>query len=480
MVRWGVLFGENAPEANDNALHNIVSSLGITLLVVSIIIINIQRSYPFTWALLPTLGTAFIISAGPQAWYNSRVLANRTLVWFGLISFPLYLWHWPLLTFARIVNEGDPPNKSIKIAAVLASIVLAWLTYRFIEKPIRLGRRVQAKTITSLVLMAIVGYVGYSAYQQDGLAFRFNPKSLLVERLLQIPNTYEYFGGPKLFRTGLCHSVSLNTAYSNNCLEVRQKNIFIWGDSFAAMLYAGLNYVRNESYQYYGIEQLTDNNGSPFFIDGETDEHMPLIEVNNNRLVAVEKLRPDIVLITWMMHGKNSVNPKEKAFDELSITIKKIKNVSPNSEIVILGPVPTWRGGSLIKQLIRFELLRGSAAPQYMNFGLNAEDKIWDDYFKNKIPKLNVTYISAIDNLCNEKGCLTRTDDSSSNPNDIISLDLGHLTPAGSIYLIEKVKNSIFSVEDDGDERHQLSGEPQIFHHKISATNVDLNQCAFI
>ena len=82
----------------------------------------------------PTIGTALIISAGSHAWFNRVVLSNHVLVWFGLISFPLYLWHWPLLSFAQIVESGTPPSQ-IRFFAVLVFIALAWLTYKFVEKP---------------------------------------------------------------------------------------------------------------------------------------------------------------------------------------------------------------------------------------------------------------------------------------------------------------------------------------------------------
>ena len=95
-----------------------------------------EYAFPGWWALLPTLGTALLIGAGPTAAINKRLLSNRYLVYVGLISYPLYLWHWPLLTFARIVEDGIPPA-SVRIAALLASFLLADMTYRFVERPIR-------------------------------------------------------------------------------------------------------------------------------------------------------------------------------------------------------------------------------------------------------------------------------------------------------------------------------------------------------
>lgn len=78
----------------------------------------------------------FIILAGQQAWVNRKLLSNRLVVWFGLISFPLYLWHWVGLSFSRIL-EGDTPSRENRVFMVVVSVVLAWSTYRFIEIPTR-------------------------------------------------------------------------------------------------------------------------------------------------------------------------------------------------------------------------------------------------------------------------------------------------------------------------------------------------------
>jgi hypothetical protein len=100
------------------------------------VLIRESYAFPGWWALLPTLGTVLLIGAGPTAAINQRLLSNKYLVYVGLISYPLYLWHWPLLTFARIVADGIPPA-AVRIAALLASFLLADMTYRFVERPIR-------------------------------------------------------------------------------------------------------------------------------------------------------------------------------------------------------------------------------------------------------------------------------------------------------------------------------------------------------
>jgi len=126
------------------------------------------------WALVPVAGAALVILAGPAAWFNRHVLSNRVAVWFGLISYPLYLWHWPLLSLARVV-EGETPSLAIRLFAVALSILLAWLTYVLFERPIRQGGENKLKrTVTALaVLMLAVGAVGLGTYLNDGMPRRF-------------------------------------------------------------------------------------------------------------------------------------------------------------------------------------------------------------------------------------------------------------------------------------------------------------------
>ncbi len=133
---------------------------GVAALGAGFAALSNTRAFPGWWALLPTLGAFLVISAGPHAWFNRVVLANRVLVWIGLISFPLYLWHWPILSFARIL-ESRTPSIDIRVGAVLASIALAWVTYRFVERPLRFGGNGRANTVLLLVSMLIIGLVGY-------------------------------------------------------------------------------------------------------------------------------------------------------------------------------------------------------------------------------------------------------------------------------------------------------------------------------
>ena len=157
------------------AQRNLASLLGVFLLALAFFKIDKNRPYPGSWALLPELGAFLIVFAGSAAWFNRVVLSNRLLVWVGLISFPLYLWHWPLLSFMRIV-ESQTPDMAYRIAALALSFLLAWLTYRFAEKPIRTGGRSGAKTLCLIGLMVALGLTGFSIFQNDGMPKRVAAK----------------------------------------------------------------------------------------------------------------------------------------------------------------------------------------------------------------------------------------------------------------------------------------------------------------
>lgn len=172
------------PEANGYTLRNILSLMGAALTCGGLLLITDDDTFPGWWALLPTLGVAALISAGPEAWVNRAVLSNRLLVWIGLISYPLYLWHWPLLSFTRIIG-GQVPSIAVRAAAVLDAFLLAGLTYYLFERPIRFGRYGSAKTAVLILCMVAIGLTGYACYKNNGYELRpantgpqFNSKQL--------------------------------------------------------------------------------------------------------------------------------------------------------------------------------------------------------------------------------------------------------------------------------------------------------------
>lgn len=144
------------------------SLCGGALIVAGAVLITGKRDFPGLWALLPTLGAASIIAAGPEGWLNRKLLASRPLVALGLLSFSLYLWHWPILSFAKIVL-GDLASIKLRLSILAASMAMAWLSFRFVETPVRKSRHPLAVAASLVAAMTVIGLFGSYA-QQEGSA----------------------------------------------------------------------------------------------------------------------------------------------------------------------------------------------------------------------------------------------------------------------------------------------------------------------
>ena len=123
-------------KANPFRRYKNISVIGFCLIIVGILIITSKSAFPGWLALLPTLGALLLIAAGEQGLINRSLLSNRAMVSLGLISYPLYLWHWVLLSFLRI-TEGGEVDLALRFIAIILAILLSIFTYNFVERPIQ-------------------------------------------------------------------------------------------------------------------------------------------------------------------------------------------------------------------------------------------------------------------------------------------------------------------------------------------------------
>jgi peptidoglycan/LPS O-acetylase OafA/YrhL len=209
--------------------NNIISLIGVLILGYGLFNISKEDGFPGKWAVIPVLATVMIIGAGPIAVFNKYVLSNKVLVWIGLVSFPMYLWHWPLLSFARII-EGETPSFKIRLACVVIAMVLAWLTYKIVENPIRSSSNEYVVPVL-VVLLIIVGYIGYNAYDGNGMNFRKNIK-IIQTQTEDLNFNFERMNGwlcDKLtYKDSRCYYTGVNPS------------VVVIGDSHAPSIYSGL------------------------------------------------------------------------------------------------------------------------------------------------------------------------------------------------------------------------------------------------
>lgn len=403
-------------------VHSTMSVIGLAMILVTILLLSSQKTFPGWWAMLPVCGTAALLCAGPHAFVNKYVLSNAVLVWIGLVSYPLYLWHWPLLTFAQ-ADASEPLSRSVRIALVIISLLLAWLTYQYIETPVRKGftQKPVFKIIRNrlLLVMVVTGGLGFSVYLRDGLPSRLPP---IIQQLSEID-----FDHTIRTRVGTCFLLNGQTTMQySKCednLDADRPSVLLIGDSHASHLYPGLQKRFDEK---LNIIQRTAGGCPPMF-GPLTDAITSLCkDVNQYNRRLIVQLKPKIVILSanWLFYD----------LTELKETVQYLRSAAIEN-IVLVGPVPQWRE-SLVKQIYRS--YRNTGYPQVplkMSLGLNPLLSEVDGQIANLAASMRVQYISPRRLLCDTEGCLIRYGESIDT---LMTWDYGHLTNEASEYLVSK------------------------------------------
>ena len=210
------------------------SIIGFILICGSTIFLNKNLAFPGWWALLPVLGSAMLISAGPNGIVNKTLLHSSPIVWIGLISYPLYLWHWPILSLARIYF-GQTLTASYATIALCASFIFAWLTYRFIERPIRQSVNGGIKLLILVLAVLGIGLLGYFTKEANGLPSRFN--------VPELQRTNQLTSCENIIKDGVLYPCTFGNQASD-------QTILIYGDSHAGQLTSSLNYELGSKYRF--------------------------------------------------------------------------------------------------------------------------------------------------------------------------------------------------------------------------------------
>ncbi len=398
------------PEQRVLPLHdNLAAALGIAAIAGSAMLLDTESRFPGIWALLPTLGAALIIGA-PNSAVNRVLLSNRAMVLIGLISYPLYLWHWPLLSYLAIIRNGVPNALEIW-AAVLVALVLAWLTFRFVEIPLR-RRRNAVPALSSALL--VIGIAGLVTAANLGFGFRFPEEIRDIATLAPQSNAGFH---------DKCFLGAPGAKLDGNCIESGDKPLLLlWGDSTAAALYPGLKKA----------EETIPFRFAHFALQGCA----PILAARancdaNSALVFgfVRSAHPDILLLHAMWDRTDSL-------DRLTETVRQLKALNI-PRIIILGPVPLWKR-TLPNALVNTYRLRHVIADRIATGVTGAGG---DEKMRAFSQATGVEYVSAWRVLCDDEGCLTRVGPAAE---DVVTTDMVHLSDAGSKFLIAKIVGSLF------------------------------------
>lgn len=212
---------------------NLLSSIGLALIVVPIFVYNDSTPSPSVYTLSPVVGTALVILFAAQDTWVGRLLGLPAFVGIGMISYSAYLWHQPLFAFARLRSLFEPSPTLMAILSV-ASLLLAWATWYWVEQPFRDRRNPLLVTRTlvfaaSGAASAVFVAVGLTAVMGDGLDFRSRNGTSLAELERRVTINH-----------GMHDDCEGKFKTSENCFTSRTPNVLLWGDSFAMHLAQGI------------------------------------------------------------------------------------------------------------------------------------------------------------------------------------------------------------------------------------------------
>lgn len=228
-----------------------LATVGIGLMCLATFVITKERAFPGWWALLPTVGSALVIASSPANWVNRTILGNPVMVFIGKISFPLYLWHWPLLSMARIAEVTEPSIK-IRLSAVAVSVLLAWLTHEFVEKKLRYhpSKILPYGLFASLL---VLGALGMAVSKLEGVPSRTEALNEKSHQFLWQENGYfKQFNCPK------GHGRKKYCLYNG-----KEAQVAVLGDSHSGNAFVSL--VQHYKNSQTGVVRLAQPNCPPLF-----------------------------------------------------------------------------------------------------------------------------------------------------------------------------------------------------------------------
>ena len=400
---------------------NFLSLLGLLLIVGPAVFIAQRAHYPGFYALLPVTGAVMLLMAGPQAVVNRALLAHPALVFVGLISYSLYLWHWPLLSFAHILGlSSDPTALAIILAA---SLGLAVATYFLIERPIR---RVGAPMATPALIAAtaIIG-IGGAAAQYALLPARLNAA---VHQ--DVSAATSDWGFPKGLKRD--HSVAefklYRTGYGANA-------VLFLGDSQVEQYWPRVARLLTNQSSHRSIVFATLGGCPPIVgLHSEGRSDCNAFTQRSLKLVSDPQIGTVVISAAWLKYfdsqsyqisGYGSTIRDTRGWDEGFTRLDSlIRSFAANGKAVwlVLG-TPT--GGNLAPARSLHRFLSGETRYKALSIDRRSANRIWEPIrakLREVAARAGAHTIDPFAWLCDAQVCPGRSAD-----NAIIYMDQGHL-----------------------------------------------------
>jgi peptidoglycan/LPS O-acetylase OafA/YrhL len=416
---------------------------GAALIALALIALNARTPYPGIWALAPTLGAALLIAAGPGAFVNRRLLASAPMVWLGLRSYPLYLWHWPLLFFSSRFMPSEKTIVAIRFhgAALLLALVLAATTYGLVENGVRRLYRRRARLVIAGLCTALgaVGVAGLAHWPPQSARSSFVAFAKL--------DAFAAARHTSLWREGACFFLPGDApdepaAFLRNRCDggpsPRRPLVLLIGDSHAADLYPGLAEALGDRYT---LGQLTVGFCVPLIEEpvalGDVATDARCRADNQFVFERVAAQKPDLIVATahFLSYETNAISAYP-GYDAAAVAgVRELQRRS-GAAVLVVGQSPIWTR-ALPSALEGYMASHPGAPPTMGAFDLDA--RIFETDARLKATKWGdrITYVSLLDRLCALGACRVLTE--GEFPDNVIAYDANHLSESGSRHVAETI-----------------------------------------
>jgi peptidoglycan/LPS O-acetylase OafA/YrhL len=427
---WEFLIGgiaalDGFPVLRNGLMRRIARGVALVMLAIPIFSLRQGPGFPGINALLPCIGaTVFIWSGiGVPTQARSRFSFLNAIKFFGQISYSLYLWHWPLFTFARFSKNSLVLDPLDKVALFALTVAISYLSWRFVEQPFRSGSL--APTRRAAFRIAGISTAVLLAASVGGIIASQNPSE--TDHSAQQLEAYNSYNYQPLFRSGSCFTQSWST-FDEKCLALvpGKTNVLLWGDSYAAQYFHGLAKVADP--QTVNILQATQAACMPTF--AAASQGVASCRDFAARMDAFFKdSKPDQVIISadWLEYARG---PRfDGMIADLKQTIEQLQD--RGIHVVLLGPPVQFR--SRLPAMLMRAQLRGAE--------LRADDFVLPDIFaldarmRTALPsREKFSYVSVVSAICPARQCpLTIGEDIP------LAWDHAHLTAEGSEYVVGRL-----------------------------------------
>jgi peptidoglycan/LPS O-acetylase OafA/YrhL len=427
---WELLLGtvlalEGFPKIRTPMMRHAAGITGIMLVGIALFVYRPWTPFPGLAALPPCLGTALLIAAG-ESGKNvvGRLLSLRPITFVGLISYSLYLWHWPLIVFSKYgftVLAGLDHHQTQALLLAL-SLILSVISWRFVEMPVRsgalrFGRQVLFGGAAVATILVMIG--GTALIALHGMPSRFTPEAREVAAYIDA----DPVDGRDQYRNGTCfitsETATLRDYSVSECLPngSQEKKLLVLGDSHAAAMWWGFD----RSLPRVNVMQATASGCKPV-LNQRPRQHAGCTEIMNFALKEyLPSHKVDAVLIEAHWDGGDLAS--------LGETIAWLReNKIPT---VLIGPIAQY----------------DSSLPRLLAMSITQQDPLLPKHHLEKFVEpldremamlsrdtWHVPYLSLYDLLCSKGNC-----EQYAAPGVPLFSDYGHLGKAGSIMVAQRI-----------------------------------------